>query len=314
MPEERSKRGRRDLEDRLPLVEQAVQSLHRAKRQEAANTTPVAEARTPRTSVAPDAPTPAPYVAEETAQAKPRTSRLAQIDMARLQRMGLLTPTVMRSRTMEEFRVIKRSILQNAFVPQEPGKPAGNLVMVTSSRPGEGKSFTATNLAISIASERDYTVLLIDADFTRPNVLRILGLESSNGLIDVLENPSMDLSEVLIRTNIDKLTLLPAGPAHPLSTELLASHRMANMVKEIARRYSDRIVIFDTPPILSTSEPCALAMHVGQVVFVIEAEKTPRSVVKEALDLINVGPKIGVVLNRCQPNYGHAQFGSYYKR
>ena len=307
MPEERSKRGRRDLEDRLPLIEQAVQSLHRAKPHETVNK-PAAVVRAPRDTSA------GGTAAEQPAQAKPTTSRLAEIDLARLQKMGLLTPTVTRSRTMEEFRVIKRSILQNAFVPHERGKPAGNLVMVTSSRPGEGKTFTATNLAISIASERDYTVLLIDADFTRPNVLRVLGLEANKGLIDVLEHPSIDLSEVLIRTNIDKLTVLPAGPAPPLSTELLASQRMAAIVEEIARRYSDRIVIFDAPPILSTSEPSALAMHVGQIIFVIEAEKTPRSVVKEALDLVNVGPKIGVVLNRCQPHYGHAQFGSYYKR
>lgn len=243
-----------------------------------------------------------------------RTSRLAEVDVARLKKAGLLTPGAARSRTKEEFRVIKRSVLRHAFQPNGDGAKASNLVMVSSAKPGEGKTFTAINLAISIALERDYTVLLIDADFTKPAILKTLGIEATKGLVDVLEDPGIDLADVLIRTSIDKLTVLPAGHSHSLGTELLASQRMKDIVHEIARRYRDRLVIFDSPPILSTSEPCALAMHVGQIVFVVEAEKTPRSAVQEALDLIGPGPRIGLVLNRCQPQLGHAQFGSYYKR
>lgn len=311
MPEQRGKQGRRDLRDRLPLIERAAQTLHRSRRREATNST-VVEERPPVDDALRDAPAARPV--EQPAPTTEPRSRLVQIDLARLENTGLLTPSATRNRTMEEFRVIKRSVLQRAFAPGRRGSQPENLVMVTSTRPGEGKTFSAINLAISIASERDYTVLLIDADFTSPNVLRSLGIEAEKGLIDVLEDPTTDLADVLIRTNIDKLTILPAGRPHHLSTELLASQRMADLVHEISRRYSDRLVIFDAPPILSTSEPCALAMHVGQVVFVIEAEKTPATAVKEALDVINVGPKIGVVLNRCRPHFGHAQFGSYYKR
>ncbi|MFQ5467857.1 MAG: XrtA-associated tyrosine autokinase, partial [Kiloniellaceae bacterium] len=205
-------------------------------------------------------------------------------------------------------------VLQHALQPSDArGKP-NNLIMVTSAKPGEGKTFTAINLAISIALERDFTVLLIDADFSRPNILQVLGLEAKKGLIDVLENPAVDLSDVLIRTNIDKLTVLPAGGAHDLSTELLASLRMRDIVQDIARRYRDRIVIFDSPPVLVTSEACVLATHVGQVVFVVEADKTPKSAVREALDLLDAGTRVGLVLNRCRPRLDQAKSGYYDKR
>ena len=228
--------------------------------------------------------------------------------------MGFLTPNAARSRIKEEFRVIKRSVLQHAFQPGAHRGLPGNLVMVSSARPGEGKTFTAINLAISIALERDYTVLLIDTDFARPRILDVLGLSADRGMVEVLEDPAIDLAEVLIRTNIDRLTILPAGRSHSLSTELLASQRMKDMVADIARRYHDRIVIFDAPPILSTSEPCALAMHVGQVVFVVDAGKTPKTAMREALDMMDTEARVGVVLNRCDTRFGQVQFGSYYQR
>jgi protein-tyrosine kinase len=128
----------------------------------------------------------------------------------------------------------------------------------------------------------------------------------------VIENPSIDLSDVMIRTNVDKLSVLPAGVSFDLSTELLASHRMSAVVSDIAQRYHDRIVIFDAPPILATSEPSALAMHVGQIILVVEAERTPKAAVKEALEMIQSDARVGVVLNRCSPRVGYAQFGSYY--
>ena len=243
-----------------------------------------------------------------------RVSRFCEVDFELLKRYGVLTPNMAQSRTREEFRVIKRSVLQTAFQRPDATIKAPNLVMVTSARPGEGKTFTAMNLAISIALERDYTVLLIDADFTKPSILKHMGIEADKGLIDVLEDPSIDLSDVLIRTNIEKLTVLPAGRAHELSTELLASQRMKDVMDDIAWRYRDRLVLFDSPPVLSTSEPSALAMHVGQVLFVVEANKTPKSTVEQALELIDPGPKVGLVLNRCQGGFGNHHFGSYYKR
>jgi len=333
MPEKNKKTGKSPNRT-VPLIERAARSLGEP---EIPGTTRVTPARrgaktaavTPEIdragqdapppgaqprSRAPAAPAVAATVAARARGPQPRRSRYAEIDFARLQKFGFLTPSLTRSRTMEEFRVIKRCVLQHAFQPRgESGKP-GNLVMVTSAVPGEGKTFTSINLAISTALERDYTVLLIDADFSKPNILPSLGLDAKKGLIDVLEDPSLDLSEVLIRTNIDKLTVLPAGGEHALSTELLASQRMRDVVRDIARRYPDRIIIFDSPPLLSTSEPCTLAMHVGQIVFVIQADKTPQSIVREALDLIEPDTRVGLVLNRCQPQFGQPQFGYYYKR
>lgn len=256
----------------------------------------------------------AAQAAPQTHTPGPRQSRYAEIDLGRLEQMGLLTPRATRSRLKEEYRVIKRTVLRNAF---DKGRIRGlpsNLIMVTSAKPTEGKTFTAVNLAISIALERDYTVLLIDGDFAKPSVTRTLGLEADKGIVDVLEDPSIDLSDVLIRTNIDKLSVLPAGSSHNLSTELLASHRMSTVVADIAQRYHDRVVIFDAPPILASSEPSALAMHVGQIILVVEANRTPRSAVKEALDLMNADAQVGVILNRCSPHIGQMQFGTYYHK
>jgi len=293
---------------KLPLVERAARILDVPESTEDSPPT----AGLDQVETAPSAPPPEREATSE--QHQRRTSRFEQIDFARLQKLGFMAPGVSRSRTKEEFRIIKRSILQNSSSPQKDSKSPPNLVMVTSSRPNEGKTFTAINLAISIALEQDYTVLLVDADFSKPSIPETLGIKAEAGLIDVLENSTVDLADVLIRTSVDKLTVLPAGHAHDLGTELLGSQRIKNIMAEIARRYRDRIVIFDAPPILSTSEPSALAAHVGQVVFVIEAEKTSKSVVQEALSMINSGPRVGVVLNRCRPQAGHAQFGSYYKR
>jgi len=305
-----------------PLIERAARAIQtpevsdrappRARASGATAQAPVRAAPAAPAHQEPAAPVRAP--APRAAPRRERKSRYEEIDFASLQKQGMLTPSLTRSQTMEEFRVIKRGVLQHALQPGDTrGKP-NNMIMVTSARPGEGKTFTAINLAISIALERDFTVLLIDADFSRPSILKVLGLEAKKGLIDVLENPEVDLSEVLIRTNIDKLTVLPAGGAHDLSTELLASLRMRDIVQDIARRYRDRIVIFDSPPMLATSEACALATHMGQVVFVVEADKTPKSAVREALDMIDTGTRVGLVLNHCQVCFSHTQSGYYSKR
>lgn len=314
MNETREKVGQPGWRERLPLIERAVGSIRPGDAPK-----PARPQGTPTPARPPVGPAQPPHAASAPAAshegpAAARTSRYAEIDLERLKELGILTPNSARSRIQEEFRVIKRGILQHAFdrSARNPGMP-NNLVMVTSAKQNEGKTFTAVNLAISVALERDYTVLLVDGDFARPSVLNTLGLESTKGMIDILEDPSIDMADVMIRTNIDKLSVLPAGSLHNLSTELLASHQMSKLVTDIAQRYHDRIVIFDAPPILATSEPCALAMHVGQVIMVVEAEKTPKSAVKEALSMIDTGARIGVVLNRCSSRARQAQFGSYYR-
>jgi receptor protein-tyrosine kinase len=235
-------------------------------------------------------------------------SRSVTIDLERLHHLGMVTPDHSRSAIAEEYRVIKRPLLQNATATGPIAIENGNLIMVTSAMPGEGKSFTAINLAISMAMELDYTVLLVDADVSRPSVLRHLGLAPERGLMDVLAGEVDDLGEVLLRTNIEKLSILPAGMPHQRATELLASEGMNQLLEQIANRYPDRIVVFDSPPVLVTTEARVLATHMGQVVVVVEAERTTHATVKQALATIESCPVKLMVLNKSR----RSGPGSYY--
>lgn len=156
----------------------------------------------------------------------------------------------------EEFRIIKRSLLLNAFPKGDKNDDKNNnVILVTSSNPSEGKTFCTINLALSIATEQDVTVLLVDADFSKPEILNRLGIKGGRGLMDVVADGNMDVGDCLVRTNIPNLVLLPAGRQHNLTTELLASERMESMVNEISTRYKDRIVIFDRRPFLPVLLP-----------------------------------------------------------
>jgi exopolysaccharide/PEP-CTERM locus tyrosine autokinase len=209
--------------------------------------------------------------------------------------------------------VIKRPLIANAMGKSATPVENGNLIMVTSSLPGEGKSFTAINLAISIAAELDNTVMLVDADVARPSVLRVLGLEPGPGLLNLLAGDSADLSTMLLKTNIDKLTILPSGTPHARATEMLASDAMTRLLADMGKRYSDRIIVFDSPPLLLTTESRVLATHMGQIVMVIQAEKTLRSDVQDALATIEACPVKMVVLNQVRSamtggyGYGYGQ-------
>ena len=175
----------------------------------------------------------------------------------------------------------------------------GNLIMVTSALIGEGKSFSSVNLAMSIAMELDSTVLLVDADVARPSVLRMLGLPPGPGLLDVLEGKT-DMSSAMLKTNIDKLTLLPSGTPHERATELLASDAMRLLLDDISRRYPDRIVVFDSPPLLLTTEARVLATQMGQVVMVVQADKTLQADVEHALSTIKGCPHVNLMLNKAR--------------
>jgi exopolysaccharide/PEP-CTERM locus tyrosine autokinase len=236
------------------------------------------------------------------AQSETSSSGYVELDLPSLALQGFLVPGASRSQLADQYRVIKRPLIDNAM-----GKGAAaslkhaNLIMVTSALPGEGKSFTSLNLALSIAAELDHRVMLVDADVARPSVLRMLGLSRGPGLLDVLED-RVALSDVLLRTNVDKLTLLPSGTPHPRATELLASDAMRGLLDEMARRYPDRIIIFDSPPLLLTTESRVLASHMGQVVVVVHAEKTRQSVVQQALATIESCPLKLMLLNQASAN------------
>jgi receptor protein-tyrosine kinase len=238
----------------------------------------------------------------------PEESKQIDIDLTRLAEMGYLATSRARSQLADEFRVIKRPLLVNALAKSGSRVDLGNLLMVTSSVPGEGKTFTAINLALSMAMEFDSTVLLVDADVARPSVLERLALPDAKGLLDVLTDPTIDVADVILRTNIERLSILPAGTHHPRATELLASDSMNRLLRELAGRYEDRILVFDAPPLLPSTESRVLATHMGQVVVVVEADRTQRSMLTQALATIEACPVVMTLLNKVAAS----EVGSYY--
>ena len=244
------------------------------------------------------------------------SSREVIINFERISEMGMLTLDRNNNQMAEEYRAIKRPLLNNAFGKTAADIPHANLIMVTSALPGEGKSFSAINLAISMASEMDRTVLLVEADVAKPAVCQYLGIpEPEKGLVDYLAEPDLNLSDLILKTNVPKLSLFPAGCRHVHSTELLSSTNMHNLMDELSQRYSDRVVIFDSPPLLLTSEAVVLAGQMGQIVLVIEAGKTPQSVVKDAVALLDSNQIVGVLLNKSEKGvgtgYGLYGYGGY---
>lgn len=223
----------------------------------------------------------------------------------------MVTPFGERTHIAEEFRLIKRPLLLNAFEKGPNAIRNGNVIMVASSRSGEGKTFMAVNLAMSIASERDLTVLLIDADVAKPDIPNVLGFEADLGLVDLIADDQIDVSDVIVRTNIENLSVMPAGRPHHLATELLASERMGDLVSELSLRYPERVVIMDSPPALLSSVAGVLALNVGQTLFVVEAERTSQTAVDSAIGLVSACKNINLLLNKSRPLGGGERFGSY---
>lgn len=294
----------------MSIIEQAVRRLEELKRSgieppAGAQAVGPAAARTGGQAVA-SAPVVARTMPEPKAVAPEPKSRLVNIDLERLSAMDYLTPASQRSRIADEFRVIKRPLLAHVQAAGHPTR--ANLIMVTSSLPGEGKTFVSVNLAMSLAMELDRTVLLVDADVSRPSVLDRLGLEAAPGLMDVLTDPTLSLPNVLLRTNVPKLSLLPAGRPHGQATELLSSEAMRQLLDELAQRYADRIIVFDAPPLLPSTESRALAAAVGLVVLVVEANKTTQSTLDQTMATLESCPNVLPLLNKI----GRSEVGSYH--
>ncbi len=225
------------------------------------------------------------------------TIRLTEIDQNLL-----LSPNADKTRTAEEFRIIKRPLLVKAFDRTNPRNRYSNLIMITSSLQSEGKTFISANLAISIAMEMDSTVLLVDADVAKPGLSKMLQISNRPGLIETLTDEHGDLSQLLLPTDIPTLTVLPAGRRHRRSTELLSSIKMRDLLDEMGSRYSDRIVLFDSPPLLESTEAFVLASQMGQVVLVVESDVTSQMMVKESLSQFDNTENVSIILNKCKDN------------
>jgi len=251
---------------------------------------------------------------------EPKNSKLEKLqdivtfDWDFLKSNGFILVDDSHSRIAEEYRSIKRPLVTNAIGSRKSDIKNSNLILITSSVPGEGKTFTSINLAFSIAAEMDKKVLLIDADVAKPSVAKVLGIKSKIGLIDYLETDSLQLSDIILQTEIPGLRIITAGKSHKFSTELLASDKMIALSKELSERYSDRIVIFDTPPLLATTQAEVLASQMGQVVLVVAAESTPQSfVIESTKKLQNCSDIVLGVLNKAQRtlNAGYYGYGHY---
>ena len=225
------------------------------------------------------------------------------ISLGELRRIGLVIADNSRSRTSEEYHIIADRLRRNVA---SADRTTRNLVMVTSARPGEGKSFTALNLAASIARSKAGRALLVDADIG-PNALSLrLGLKDRPGLHDLVSDAKLRPDPFVLETELPGLHVLPLG--HP------ARVRNGNLpygaaLERLTRRYMDSVIVLDTPPALSTSDPHAIAPHVAQVVLVVEAERTQRSEVEAAFELVRACPSVSAMLNKTRLSASHT-FGS----
>jgi len=237
------------------------------------------------------------------------------LDLVSLERAGLVVGRKARTRISEEFRVSVGQILRAVRGSYTPGRGAGNLVMVTSARPGEGKSFSALNLAGSIAQHTQREVLLVDVDAKQNALSDQLGIGDRPGLIDLALTPGLRIEDTIVRTSIPNLAVLPVGVRRVDSLEGGAEGTVARpitaLIERLGRRYANHIVILDAPPCLSTSDPSTIAPLVGQVVMIVEAERTQRSEVLAALDLVKACPTITLMLNKIRVTTSYT-FGAYH--
>jgi len=255
--------------------------------------------------------TPEPYRSSSTGEeaadgadeaGQERGGRRVKIPFRELRKNGILTPTTPRSAIAEQFRTIKRPLLVNISGDSTtPPIPNGNLIMVTSALEGDGKTFTSICLALSIAMEQDKNVLFVDGDTAKAAAGAMLGVpRGSPGLIDLLEARDKRAEDFILDTNMDKLKILPAGTVHTHANELLASARAREVILDLAEADPRRVVVFDSPPLLLTTEAAILVSFMGQIVFVVSADQTPQHAVTQAIEHIGEDKMVGMVLNRAR--------------
>ena len=286
------------------------------KRGRKAKAAPEAEVLPPEIEPAVDvAPAVRPSPRKDMAKAAPAVvpARQGKIDRDRLAERGMVVPGAPVTGIAEEYRIVKREIIRNfAGTANRPVVPRGHRVLIASANPGEGKTFTAVNLALSLAVEADHDVLLIDADIAKPSVIEALGLEDGPGLMDALSDPLLPLGDCLIQTDIPGLKVMPAGTAHMHDTELLASARTEALLVQLEQGAPGRILILDSPPVLAASPAAVLAGHVGQLIMVVRADQTLESSLRDAIGLMAGCPHVQLLLNGVKFSPGGRRFGTYY--
>ncbi len=278
----------------------------------------------PPLAVPPDLIPPPPVFTPPAAQAdapasaaKPRAADwggpVQAIDRAALAENGFLVPGAPISGLAEEFRIVKRE-LQAALRAEGEGRADGKLVLVASAHPGDGKTFCAVNLALSLAAESAVEVLLVDGDVAKPDAPRLLGLQTGKGLLDALADPSVRIEDCVIRTDVPGLAVLPAGAGSTSDTEYLASARMGELITALISGRPERIVIIDSAPLLAASAGSILATYVDLTLLVVRADRTSETALRDAAELLNGCRNVQLMLNGVKFSASGRRFGTYYGR
>ena len=242
------------------------------------------------------------------------------VDRQHLRDQGMILPEGSVTALLEEFRIVKRHILHQAAElrhfhtanGQGALSGAAQRILVCSPLPGDGKTYCAVNLALSMAAEKQGEVLLVDADFAKPSVLTMLGLPGGPGLMDALADASVDVADYVLGTDIPGLWVLPAGNATNSDSEFLSSSRTAAVLDQLTQGAPQRIVIFDSPPVLVASPAAELAKYVGQALMIARADRTGQRALEDAISLLSACPNIELLLNAASFSPSGRRFGSYY--
>ncbi len=280
----------------MSVVEKAIRKLQESQ-------AAPGEAPTPASSQAAGAAQAPAQTAQQTVTAPvpgaaPARRPAIVIERGTLRAAGLLPPEQDMAQLSRQYRKIKHPLMAQAVGRGVPRAPKGYLIMIASAMSGEGKSFTAMNLALSLSLEKDVRVLLVDADVAKPQLSQVFGLAKTPGLLDALRDVTVDVESLIVPTDVATLSFLPAGVGAEEATELLSSNRMERLTTLLGQRDSSRIVVFDSPPLLQTTESTALVRVAGQIVLVVRAETTPQPVVLDALKMLEGHPGVSLVLNQ----------------
>lgn len=251
--------------------------------------------------------------AEPAPRARDWTGPRQPLDRTAMAEAGYLVPGGPVTRLAEEFRIVKREVLDRVRGGRhQPRVPNGNVILMASAHSGEGKTYCAVNLAVSLAAEAGLEVLLVDADFAQPKILPALGLSAEKGLMDALADPTLSVEDMVIRTDVPSLSVLGAGSGNDRDAEFLSSGRLDGVLAALVSGRPDRVLLFDSSPLLAASSAAVLAAHVGQVLLVVRADITTESALRDAAGLLKGCDTVELLLNGVSFSASGRQYGSYY--
>ncbi len=275
---------------------------------------PVASPEPPRAAPvpAPEGPPAAPAVRPVEARAPRRTKKGAvTIDRAALARAGCIVPEAPVTGLAEEFRLIKRQLQSDIARRTSLSEEKRRSILICSGQPREGKTFCALNLALSLSGEQDLEILLVDADFAKPDVFSTLGVEPGPGLVDALADPNVDPEAFVVNTDIMGLSLLSSGRRENNVPELLASERTRQVVAALAAADPRRLILSDSPPLLMASPASLIAGLVGQALVVVRADQTNEADLRETVGLLSGCDHVGLLLNGAGMAVSGRNYGAY---